>query len=797
MAEIKSFLIYYDTKNLIGSLSDSQAGRLLKSLFRFAVTGETEDFSDDGMVKMAFSFMSEQIERDALKYKAKCEKNKQIAIERERKRRERRNLIADNSESTPTESHEILISDTKKPVNVSVKEEQPESVFPETKPTESVYHENKHTISVSSDNKHTISIYPDITPTEDIYSDEILPENTSSGLKSLADILSGIKPISDILSNPPRPENVPDETTQPESVSSYADESSEETSYDPYYNVPFEPKDEDAPPFDPSEYVPLEEDDNTPPPFDPSEYMPLGEDDNTPPFDPSEYVSLEEDDNALPFEPANIEKTYYSPSDNAEDMPTPEEIEELLKVEQSLSADLPSETEDTENLSSDTNNDNFMPSHTNVNERVLSNTAVDESIPLNTNVDANTLSYINGNRCFMTDEDFKEIDQSKLSYIDRAIIKNIRENNLPITPERLNDFKNPTDMYGSVNCEQAFHHLLDINHSNRSKDPLKNINPILTFDYDREEDVNYLIDLAYQDKYIYDTPSDEEIYDEYFHNPDKIAFDRYLEERRLEDEKKEKRMAEARAMLTEEDYRIIAEIAERQDKEALQRFIEQKEKEISEKEDEEMRLAYESLKNMPKPSVDIDELARIQQEKEKQENVKEFEETMRKIEETNKKKEEEWKKKIEESTLNEEEIKMMEERKRKMIELLNTTATPYEIEWFVNTFNNICVSYDKVEYEKLSEADTAKVTKLILGFSDKEIIDAMCTMEESCFLLGKKNNGSTKYKKWKADFSWFITYNHFMNILSGTYNSTEEGFDLDMYRAFLKDMEYVEMNPDA
>ena len=112
MAEQKSFIIYYDTKNIIGALSDNQAGRLLKSLFRFAVSGESTDFSDDGMLRMAFGFMSEQIERDAAKYKAKCEKNRQIALERERKKRERKIINAYDSEPSCTNEHDSVPSYT-------------------------------------------------------------------------------------------------------------------------------------------------------------------------------------------------------------------------------------------------------------------------------------------------------------------------------------------------------------------------------------------------------------------------------------------------------------------------------------------------------------------------------------------------------------------------------------------------------------------------------------------------------------------------------------------------------------
>ena len=57
----------------------------IKSLFAFAKRGEVAKFK--GALKMAFIVMSQQISRDNKRYTIRCEKNKQIAIEREEQRR--------------------------------------------------------------------------------------------------------------------------------------------------------------------------------------------------------------------------------------------------------------------------------------------------------------------------------------------------------------------------------------------------------------------------------------------------------------------------------------------------------------------------------------------------------------------------------------------------------------------------------------------------------------------------------------------------------------------------------------
>lgn len=71
MAEKKSFMVYLDNEKHLKMLSDEQAGKLFRALLRFAKSGEEPDFTD-GMLAMAFSFMSAQIERDMLKYEETC-----------------------------------------------------------------------------------------------------------------------------------------------------------------------------------------------------------------------------------------------------------------------------------------------------------------------------------------------------------------------------------------------------------------------------------------------------------------------------------------------------------------------------------------------------------------------------------------------------------------------------------------------------------------------------------------------------------------------------------------------------
>ncbi len=70
----KSFMMYKDWEQLFLALeSDEKIGQLLKALFAFAKRGEVPEL--EGTVKMAFLVMSQQIERDGLKWEETCRKN--------------------------------------------------------------------------------------------------------------------------------------------------------------------------------------------------------------------------------------------------------------------------------------------------------------------------------------------------------------------------------------------------------------------------------------------------------------------------------------------------------------------------------------------------------------------------------------------------------------------------------------------------------------------------------------------------------------------------------------------------
>ena len=75
-----SFLLYTDSMDIISELSDAQAGRLLRAMVLYQkhlddpTNMEYEEFVSDSIVKIAFSPVKNQFDRDYEKYKDVCSK---------------------------------------------------------------------------------------------------------------------------------------------------------------------------------------------------------------------------------------------------------------------------------------------------------------------------------------------------------------------------------------------------------------------------------------------------------------------------------------------------------------------------------------------------------------------------------------------------------------------------------------------------------------------------------------------------------------------------------------------------
>ena len=73
----KSFIVHYDSLNVLDDLTDDQAGLLFKAIKAYHLG---DDIELDPLTNIAMSPFRNQFERDAVKYENLCENNKQRYI---------------------------------------------------------------------------------------------------------------------------------------------------------------------------------------------------------------------------------------------------------------------------------------------------------------------------------------------------------------------------------------------------------------------------------------------------------------------------------------------------------------------------------------------------------------------------------------------------------------------------------------------------------------------------------------------------------------------------------------------
>lgn len=88
--------MYLDYEEQFNLLTDEQIGQLMRAIYQYEKTREVPRL--DGMLKMAFSFIKTQLDRDREKYKAKCEKNRENAKRGGRPKKQKDNFETEKTE---------------------------------------------------------------------------------------------------------------------------------------------------------------------------------------------------------------------------------------------------------------------------------------------------------------------------------------------------------------------------------------------------------------------------------------------------------------------------------------------------------------------------------------------------------------------------------------------------------------------------------------------------------------------------------------------------------------------------
>ena len=83
----KGFVIYGDVQAVVDELNDEQAGKLFRAMLAYFATGKAPKF--DGILKYVWIPIKQQMDRDKEKYEAKCEKNREKILLRQRQRQAR------------------------------------------------------------------------------------------------------------------------------------------------------------------------------------------------------------------------------------------------------------------------------------------------------------------------------------------------------------------------------------------------------------------------------------------------------------------------------------------------------------------------------------------------------------------------------------------------------------------------------------------------------------------------------------------------------------------------------------
>lgn len=77
MGKKKSFVFYYDWRDILEPFDDVRLARLIRSILKYAVEGEDTVF-DDLALTVSYNFIKNTMERDKVKYDEMCEKRAEI-----------------------------------------------------------------------------------------------------------------------------------------------------------------------------------------------------------------------------------------------------------------------------------------------------------------------------------------------------------------------------------------------------------------------------------------------------------------------------------------------------------------------------------------------------------------------------------------------------------------------------------------------------------------------------------------------------------------------------------------------
>ena len=108
--EKNSFLIYLDYQEQFEMLTDEQAGQLIKAIINYEKTSKVPEL--EGVIKIAFSFIKAQLDRDREKWKEEKKKRSE-AGKKGMKKRWSNSDTENKNENKTNEDNNVITTDNK------------------------------------------------------------------------------------------------------------------------------------------------------------------------------------------------------------------------------------------------------------------------------------------------------------------------------------------------------------------------------------------------------------------------------------------------------------------------------------------------------------------------------------------------------------------------------------------------------------------------------------------------------------------------------------------------------------
>ena len=117
-----AMMLLASDRKMVDLLSDEEAGKLFKAIYAYYCDGTVFD-TESRVLQLVFGRMQQVIDTHNESYAARCARNKEIAEERERKKREQKDTNVHERERTYTNVNERTPIEIEKEIEIEIEKE--------------------------------------------------------------------------------------------------------------------------------------------------------------------------------------------------------------------------------------------------------------------------------------------------------------------------------------------------------------------------------------------------------------------------------------------------------------------------------------------------------------------------------------------------------------------------------------------------------------------------------------------------------------------------------------------------